>query len=318
MKIVEQDAEILFPESPMKHIEKIGRICYKSEDKIADGTDRKFVSMLHNNGHHAMLEHYRFIMQVNPTIYEELAKAMPGHVEFSSYSDRLLISMNARALMELHVNCKGTQFGYLRMAVKGIRDELITHIIRKYDCYELFGWDRDKSLPPMSTGVYFIENNPSAMSEEEWNIHGWMSVHMITDRGISHEIVRHREETSFAQESTRYCNYGKGKFGGDITFIDQGLGGNDRRAWSEVCEIAEDSYFRLTNTGVRPEWARSILPTCLKTEIVMTAPLYEWEHFFDLRMRGTTGRPHPLIKVLSQMIYTEYIEEVMRNATNKN
>ena len=65
MKIVKQDAKVLIPESPMKHIEKIGRICYKSEDKIADGSDRKFIRSLYKNKHHAMLEHFRFIMEVD-------------------------------------------------------------------------------------------------------------------------------------------------------------------------------------------------------------------------------------------------------------
>ena len=106
MKVVGQSAHILTPRSPMKHIEKIGRICYKSEDKITDGTDRKFVAMLFNNKHHAMLEHYRFIVRVNEVIYNTLLKALPKHVEFSSYNDRFIISFNARALLELVENCR--------------------------------------------------------------------------------------------------------------------------------------------------------------------------------------------------------------------
>jgi thymidylate synthase (FAD) len=313
MKIVKQSAQILIPESPMKHIEKIGRICYKSEDKITEGTDKKFVKMLFNNKHHAMLEHYRFIMEVNPIVYDWLSKIAPKHIEFTSYNDRYLISFNARALSELVKNSRGNQFGYLNTATQNIADELITHIIREYDCYELFGWNRAKPLPLLSTGVKFIPNNPSAMSEKEWNIHGWFSAHMITDRGVTHEIVRHREETSFAQESTRYCNYGHDKFGKEITIIEPCFWDNNSREykeWKASMTFIERDYFGLLNMGATPQEARSVLPTCLKTEIVMTAPIYEWNHFFDLRWHGTTGAPHPMMKELAGMVLLEYSSRI--------
>ena len=315
MKIVQQSAQILMPESPMKHIERIGRICYKSEDKVGDGTDKKFVKMLFNNNHHAMLEHYRFIMSVNPVLYDWLSKIAPKHIEFTSYNNRYLISCNARALSELAKKCRDTQFGYLNTATQGIVEELITHIIREYDCYELFGWSRARILPPLSTGVDFIPNSRDTMTEEEWNTHGWFSAHMITDRGISHEIVRHREETSFAQESTRYCNYGQDKFGKEITVVDQGCEykSDDYFNWRESVIVNESAYFELLERGVKPQFARSVLPTCLKTEIVMTAPMYEWDHFFDLRYRGTTGAPHPMIKELSAMVYNDMLEVFYRD-----
>lgn len=310
MKVVKQSAKVLMPETPMKHIEKIGRICYKSEERIADGTDKKFVNQLFKSNHHAMLEHYRFIMQVNPVVYGELSKIAPRHMEFSSYNDRLIISCNARALLELHENCRCLQFGYIKFAVKNLRDELIGHILRKYDCHELFGFDRNAPLPLLSTAVDFIENSPSAMYEEEWKIHGWMSVHMITDRGISHEIVRHREETSFAQESTRYCNYGLDKFGNEITVIGQGFCGEAEKYWRESVACAESMYFELLECGIKPQMARSVLPTCLKTEIVMTAPIFEWNHFFNLRMRGTTGTPHPMVQALSTEVYKDALNKL--------
>lgn len=313
MKIVQQNAEIMTPESPMKHIERIGRICYKSEDKIDEGTDRDFVKMLFKNKHHAMLEHYRFIMQVTPNIYELLSQIAPKHFEFT-YCDRYVISCNARALMELDKNSRGTQFGFLSTTITNVANELIGHIIREYDCYELFGVERGHDYL-LSTGVKFIENNRGAMTDEEWNTHGWFSAHMITDRGITHEIVRHREETSFAQESTRYCNYGLDRFGNEITVIEQfDRDGNPWDKWYQAVAKAEEMYFELLEMGVKPQMARSVLPTCLKTEIVMTAPIYEWEHFFDLRLRGKTGAPHPMIKELAGMIYKEY--EVLSHDEN--
>lgn len=319
MKVIDQAAKVLVSESPMKHIEKIGRICYKSEDKIEEDTDKKFVNMLYKHQHHAMLEHYRFIMQVNPLIYKSLELVEHPHVqmtycEFNGY-DRFVISLNARALINLVRDSRAEHHGILPIVVESIKNELIGHILYRYDCYELFGMDR--SIPSLlSTGIDFIENSPFAMSEKEWKIHGWASVHMVTDRGISHEIVRHREETSFAQESTRYCNYDKDKFGSEITVIDHGFQGEARDIWEDVMKHSESVYSNLINIGHKPEMARSVLPTCLKTEIVMTAPMYEWDHFFNLRMLGTTGTPHPLIKKLSILAHTS-MQEVFYGI-NKN
>ena len=317
MKIINQSGRLMIPEMPMKHIEQIGRICYKSEDKIADGTDRKFITQLFNNKHHAMLEHYRFIMEISPTIWEPLEVVKCDHIQMThcTYNgrDRFVISFNARALMELPERCDSYHHGVLKLAMQGVVDELISHIIRRYDCYELFGYDREKELPPLSTGVEFIENNPQAMTKEEWQYHGWFSAHMITDRGISHEIVRHREETSFAQESTRYCNYNKS---GEITVIDQGFDGDEYTVWYNCTKSCEDAYNKLVEMGVKPQMARSLLPTCLKTEIVMTAPIFEWEHFFNLRLFGKTGAPHPMMVQLAQQIYEA--QEVEFNGHNKN
>lgn len=306
MKIMKQSGKILLPESPTRHIERIGRICYKSEDKITDGTDKKFVEKMFNNKHHAMLEHYRFIMQVRPDIYDWLSKIAPRHMEFSSYNDRLLISFNARAIKNLKEDCRVQMFGILPMAVGDIADELIGHIIREYGCYELFGYGEDPHIM-LSTAVNFINNSPAEMCQGEWNIHGWFSAHMITDRGITHEIVRHREETSFAQESTRYCDYSKNKHDRQITVIDQGFSDDseERNVWLMQMKNCETAYLKLIDAGISPQFARSVLPTCLKTEIVMTAPIYEWCHFFNLRMRGTTGAPHPLIKELATMVYED-------------
>lgn len=115
--------------------------------------------------------------------------------------------------------------------------------------------------------------------------HSSMTVRFICDRGVSHELVRHRL-ASFSQESTRYCNYSKDRFGNEITvvkpiMIDEGT--VEYFVWQRQCESAEDAYFALLDLGVKPENARSVLPTCLKTEIVVTANLREWYHILDLR-----------------------------------
>lgn len=312
MKIVNQSAHIIEPTAPMKHIERIGRVCYKSEDKIDDGTDKNFVKMLFSRKHFAMLEHYRFIMRVPCVIYKHLAEARPRHVEMTNENNNYIISLNARALIGLQENCSpySTVAGLI---IAGIRDELIGHIVKRYDCHELFGWSRDKSVI-LSANVEFIENNELAMlSPHEYSRHGWFSAHFITDRGITHELVRHREEISFAQESTRYCNYGSDRFD-DITVIDQDFedGSYIRDQWIIGCEMACDCYSRMLSNNVTPQMARSVLPTCLKTEIIMTAPIYEWNHVFDLRLNGITGAPHPKMKELMRML----CDDIQRRENN--
>lgn len=305
MNIRKQSLKVINGLMPMEHIEMIGRICYKSEDKIADGTAAKFVNMLYSKNHQAMLEHYRFIMEVTPTIFEPLSKLNLKHFQFTMDS-RYVISFNARALINLVEDSRNNTSGILPLTVTGIKEELIGHICRAYGCYELFG-KKETDVMLLSTGVEFISNSPSSMSKLEWNRHGWKSVHFITDRGISHELVRHRDEASFAQESTRYCNYGLDKFGKEITVIDQGFTGASMVRWHSVMRACEDIYFELLEMGETPQMARSVLPTCLKTEIVITAPIYEWNHIIDLRYHGVTGAPHPMIKELLRPLVEEGI-----------
>jgi thymidylate synthase (FAD) len=126
------------------------------------------------------------------------------------------------------------------------------------------------------------------------------SLRIVTDRGISHEIVRHRL-ASYAQESTRYCNYSKKKFGNELTFIQpHNLSETERRTWKLSCDAAELSYFTFIAKGAPPQIARSVLPNSLKTEIVMTANFREWRHFIKLRAGKVA---HPQIRVIAEVVY---------------
>lgn len=123
--------------------------------------------------------------------------------------------------------------------------------------------------------------------------HDSITVKFVVDRGVSHEIVRHRL-ASFAQESTRYCNYAKEKFGNEITVIEPCFWDKDSEnyeLWVRSMECAEKAYFSFLLAT--PEKARAVLPNSLKTELVMTANLREWRHFFKLRAANTTGKAHP-------------------------
>ena len=128
--------------------------------------------------------------------------------------------------------------------------------------------------------------------------HESISVRIICDRGVSHEIVRHRI-ASYSQESTRYVNYSKDKHGGELTFIEPcfwEFGSKAYMEWSFAMKSAEAFYLGMIQMGAKPEEARSVLPNSLKTEIVVTMNLRSWYHFFDMR---TSKQAHPQIREIA-------------------
>lgn len=139
--------------------------------------------------------------------------------------------------------------------------------------------------------------------------HSRLTVKFICDRGVSHEIVRHRI-ASYSQESTRYCNYMKDKFGSELSFIRPYFWNDDPekyRIWEEAMQHIENSYNKLIECGAKPEQARSILPNSLKTEIVVTMNLRGWRNFFRLR---TSGRAHPQIREIAVPLLRELAEKM--------
>lgn len=145
--------------------------------------------------------------------------------------------------------------------------------------------------------------------------HSVLSVEFTTDRAIANELVRHRL-CSFAQESTRYCNYSKNKFGGELTFVkpewmdDCREGDYDRQCsslWHDTCKAAEDSYFTLLNEGLKPEDARCVLPLSLATKLVMTTNYAEWRHILKLR---TAKAAHPQMRALMIPLLKELQEKI--------
>ncbi|NPV27561.1 MAG: FAD-dependent thymidylate synthase [Firmicutes bacterium] len=116
----------------------------------------------------------------------------------------------------------------------------------------------------------------------------------IVDRGVSHEIVRHRL-ASYSQESTRYCNYSQDKFGNEITVIEPFffVGTDGYAYWKEACQTAEKCYLALLENHYSPQEARAVLPNSLKTELVVTYNIREWRHFFLLRCSAAA---HPQMR----------------------
>lgn len=164
-------------------------------------------------------------------------------------------------------------------------------------CYKSEDKISDTSAAAFVAGI--IKRGHEAVLE-----HFNITVKFICDRGVSHEIVRHRL-ASYCQESTRYCNYSKDGFGGEIAvikpcYLTEGTPGWD--IWRDACKCAEDAYFDLLNFGCSPQEARAVLPNSLKTEVVMTANLREWRHFFNLR---TAPAAHPQMREVANMLLNQ-------------
>lgn len=275
----------------LKKIEMVGRTCYKSTDQITDVSAPKFVAGLIRRGHEAMVEHASFCFEVNYGVYEYMTKLIRDMQDVDGYkpfirfthSDRCLMSGNVRAWRDLF-RCLHSLY-YIPDCFKEFIQENPVLFDEWQDAY--FGSYNIGSIRPVGVEGF--------ASEEEFLTHCDVTVRFVVDRGISHEIVRHRP-ASFAQESTRYCNYGKDKFGGQITFIIPEFfqyGTPAWKVWKESMERCEADYLTLINMGVTPEKARTVLPNSVKTELIMTANCAEWKHFFNLRACNSTGKAHP-------------------------
>lgn len=284
MKLIKPSFEILEQQPGykglMQHIERCGRTCYKSEDKITEDSAEKFVKMLVNRGHTAMVEHGTIYLTLNMTNRQEYFKYCTN-----KYSE---------AISEGEAE-KGTWVGYVTTNYR---------VLLQND------WLGD--LQYLTEPTKHIRR---------------ITVKFVCDRGVSHEFVRHRV-FSFAQESTRYCNYSKDKFGNEITFIepcwleDYNYEDNTyNQIFTDSLRFAEAHYLDLLKkwddkipdkrykTGFRnnpwtPQQARAVLPNSLKTELIMTGTVKQWEGFFKLR---DANDAHPQARELAQPLHEEFI-----------
>ena len=190
----------------------------------------------------------------------------------------------------------------IKPSVEILDDLNLEEILKKLElCGRVCYKSEDKITP--ESAIKFISNIIKRGHESVLE-HVSFSVRFICDRGVTHEIVRHRI-ASYSQESTRYCNYSKGQFNGEITVIEPcflvpGTEGYDM--WYRACQMAEQYYFSMLDWGCSPQEARAVLPNSLKTEIVMTANVREWRHFLKLR---TSPAAHPQMREVANMLLME-------------
>ena len=296
MKIINAQASVLVENDPIKKIEKCGRVCYKSEDKITEDSAEKFVANIIKRGHEAVLEHASFIFQVSYNVYEDLREKVmfvenrypvKMYLRFTD-SDGYVVSGNVRAWRDFFF-------------FAGVPPYMNDFVEANPILFSEFKSDFPFNLKGGKWSIRQISAN-ELVSTYQRLVHEDVSVKFICDRGVTHEIVRHRP-ASFCQESTRYCNYSNGKFGGEITVIKPCFfKENSTRYlnWFVACESAETAYNAILEDGGTPQEARDVLPNSLKTELIMTAPLMEWCHFFNLRMSPAA---HPQMQEVASYAY---------------
>lgn len=320
MRIVPAGYEIFKPyDNVFKNIERVARVCYKSEDKICEGSAEKMVRGLIKRNHEAMLEHeslYFVIEDFNDYLkFAEYISFLEASdfdcMLHTTYYHRGVVSGNIRMWRDFIresigvVNCVGEDE---EMPIR--IPKVVADLLAYKNKWPIFFDDLDMDAEDIFDDYEMIPISKEDLTDMEKIAHYNLTVKFTVDRGISHEIVRHRP-ASFAQESTRYCNYTKDGFGAEITVVEPYFfekGTDAYLAWEKGCKAAEEAYMALINMGRTPQEARDVLPTSVKTEIVMTATVHEWRHFFNLRAADKTGAAHPQMKEVTIPLLIELKE----------
>lgn len=311
MKIIKPSATIMEHNvTPYEFIEKVGRTCYKSEDKITEGSAEKFVEGLVKREHMAMLEHETIYLEVSKDFMRGFLQDLENEdisPKFFNITNNIVlnvyvISGSFRSFYDLFSKCNGYTVEHIKRSLKyyypivfgKFEDNLFTEFYGNKMCiYKRESFiDRFKDLPEVLLK------------------HLTHTVKFVCDRGVTHEFVRHRV-ASFAQESTRYCNYAKEKFGNEIVVIKPLFWdehSEQYKTWMDSCDRSESRYFELIKMGATPQEARTVLPNSLKTELIVTATEEEWRHILNLRYFGTTGAPHPQIKEVMGLVFEDLYE----------
>lgn len=308
-------------QDPYEMIETVGRLCYKSEDKITEGSAAKFVTAMYKSNHHAMLEHYHVMLFMSAQTYNFFKEVIDDvnednevnlykylnitHKELTPSYTMSYVSSSFRGFIDLLKLIGDTRIGHsLGVTLNSRFPELFPNYEFNPDSdddydFRIVDWDTFKS--DILDEEWLTDAQKSAILSK----HIPITAIFRCDRGISHELVRHRP-AGFGQESTRYCNYSQDKFGNQITVIKPCYWSDDSeemRIWTKSCDFSESMYFDLLLAGATAQQARSVLPTSLKTEIGLTTTEEEWQHIINLRYHGTTGKPHPQMLEVMEIVY---------------
>jgi thymidylate synthase (FAD) len=272
-------------ENTLRFIEVAGRTCYKSEDKITATSAEGFVKKLINARHLAMVEHSNFVVRALNVGFE-----FDDHIEAAV--GKYLSFQRLKGVCHIGGSLTAWYQNAVANGFPGYTDSFVGNFGKIFNVPDEYAGGSDWQVCPHN-------EIPKALHR--------YSAKFICDRGVSHELVRHRP-CSFAQESTRYVNYG----GKDMEFIEpwwcnDAYGANNGAAqWSnfeQMCLIAEGLYKDQLRRGQSPQAARAILPNALKTEIVVTADASEWAHIKKLR---THPSAHPdMVRLMNMMPWEE-------------
>ena len=310
MHIIEQSVE-LYPHNihPYNMIEKVARVCYKSEDKIKEGSAEKMVGGLYRSHHWAMFEHEYLYFEVLEKHWRKVVERDYEHLKYinQAYTNdgNVILSASIRAWLEL--------FNHIHTRLSVLIDNAIMRLA--YREYPLLfdeplytaGYGLDDAW--MVGRTYVTQNYD--INDEDKTVLVPHTIKFITSRAVAQELTRHRV-MGIAMESQRYVDYNGDKSDHQITVIKPLIDPEDTlnyEQWHYAMIMAECQYMQLRKGSIAPEIARGVLPNDCKTEVVVTATEQEWQHIINLRYHGTTGRPHPQIQQLMGVAYPILQEE---------
>lgn len=286
MQIIKPSCSLVEIANPFKLCERVGRVCYKSEDKITEDSYKTFIINILNRGHYSVLEHANFLFawHGNMPVRFLMALDKPGIYihRLNQYSFR--ISMNLRNAIELAE--KSLIFDFIRM----IRDT--------YDFPIEFNLEKLASSTDLPVGSR-IDLIQKPDFDEDFTFE---TVEFQIARGIWDELARHREN-SCACESSRYCMYSKDKFNGEIKFNEpvwyKEADWLTKWQWRSCLKSAEKNYMKFLAKGYKPQFARGLLPLDYSVNCIVTANLTQWKHIFELR---TSQAAHPDMQFIMKQV----------------
>lgn len=265
-KIIKPSVERIDEKDNLKRIELAGRVCYKSEKKITEGSARAFCDQIIARGHTSVLEH------------SNVCVAVPGRVgdDIAAYARRYQMDTGKQSMLTF----TSYILGYLLISgnVRAWRDVLLTQ--------DRYHFADDPLLNVCEDADYDLSQHrivPEYLEPNQRELHSRITLRITCDRGVSHELVRHRV-MSFSQESTRYVNYGKRGY----TFIEpwwwEHQNGVIKHFMLSEMRHSVSVYDAMISEGATAQLARAVLPNQIKTEVVVTATPRQWAQFLELRM----------------------------------
>lgn len=288
--------EVRYPDFYDK-IAAVAHNCYQVKEKDHD-SNVQFITRLIASRHLAMIEHYTYTFVVSKEVYE---KTLALHNRFYTLSgpengsDVYLVSLSLRVLLEALYGEDYREKEVASIYVRSLPE----------DVKPLFDFDAEHLKETTTVLPYDLNLHRKELPQAVYEAHQTLTYHIITDRGVTHELVRHRL-CSFAQESTRYCNYTKDKFSNMLTFIKPLDYEKNAQIYDHYYEVCSQTYFQLIENGSRPDEARSVLPNSLKASIMVTCSISEWKNIFLLRL---SEHAHPDIQRVMKKVYEDMKEK---------
>lgn len=269
------------------HIERCGRTCYKSENNITKDTAVPFITGILRSGHESVIEHANIIFSM-PNIAE-------NHEIFEM-----------RDIRGLYVSLEKDPLDNVEKIIISGNMRSFRDIARFYDIHDFLLKIGDpvfyigEQHPTLFSGIKIEGVQQSRFSE----LHNYVTTHSICDVGAYKDITRHRL-ASFSIESTRYCNYAKGKFGSELTMIEPcniDKGSEMYRLWFNTMTEIERGYMQMAELGAKADQLRMLLPHSAKADMIMTTNVSEWQHIFSLRCHSAA---HPSVQLVMKKVLAE-------------